>query len=592
MKMALLSGGEIIIDYLIKEGITHIFGVPGHGNLGLMDAIKHRQDKIKPILVRHEETAVFMADAFYRVSHRPAATFSSCGPGSINVLIGMAEAMANSIPLITITGNVSSDQMNSGALQETYYHQAADFPQVARNYAKRSFPITRLDRLPRLLANAFKTMITGRMGPVNIDVPYDLFVEKVDVEIPDPKEWTRSINSRTPGNNEAVKKGLELLLRVDKPLILAGGGVILSEAWDELKQLVETLKIPVYTSLMGKGSISEDHDLALGSAGSFGTYQANEAARSADAILALGCRFSDLHTSSWEKGYTYNIPPTKLIQVDIDPDEIGRNYPVEIGIMGDIKMVLKQMLEAAANLNKKDVTKWIKETQSWRKKWEQEISSDLLFDGVPIRVERLMNDLREVLPDNAIVPGGAGNAAAFVGLFWKTLLPKTHHQPGGMSSMGWGSSAVLGSKLADPDKVCVAVIGDGDFMMVPHVVATAVEYDIPTIWVIQNNYTLGAIEGLQNACMTGEVATEFKIHKTGQRYNPDFAAWAKACGAEGEQIEKPGEIKNALKRAIASNRPYVIDVLVEEKRGCPATGGWKMPPCPILRPSFGEVKVR
>ena len=178
--MALLSGGEIIIDYLIKEGVTHIFGVPGHGNLGLMDAIKHRQDKITPILVRHEETAVFMADAFYRVSHRPAATFSSCGPGSINVLIGMAEAMANSIPLMTITGNVSSDQFNSGALQETYYHQAGDFPQVARHFAKRSFPITRLDRLPRLLANAFKTMITGRMGPVNIDVPYDFFVEKVD----------------------------------------------------------------------------------------------------------------------------------------------------------------------------------------------------------------------------------------------------------------------------------------------------------------------------------------------------------------------------------------------------------------------------
>jgi acetolactate synthase-1/2/3 large subunit len=590
--MALLSGGEIIIDYLIKEGITHIFGVPGHGNLGLMDAIKHRKEKITPILVRHEETAVFMADAFYRVSHRPAATFSSCGPGSINVLIGMAEAMANSIPLMTITGNVSSDQFNSGALQETYYHQAGDFPQVARNFAKRSYPITRLDRLPRLLSNAFKTMITGRMGPVNIDVPYDLFVEKVDVEIPDPNEWSRSINSRTLGNNEAVKKGLELLLRVDKPLILAGGGVILSEAWDELKQLAERLQIPVYTSLMGKGSISEDHELALGSAGSFGTYQANEAARSADAILALGCRFSDLHTSSWEQGYTYNIPPTKLIQVDIDPEEMGRNYPAEVGIVGDIKMVLKQILEVSASFKKKDILKWLKETQAWRRKWEEKIGSDLVFDGVPIRVERLMNDLREVLPEDAIVHGGAGNAAAFVGLFWKTLLPKTHHQPGGMSSMGWGSSGVLGSKLAAPDKVCVAVIGDGDFMMVPHVVATAVEYDIPAIWVIQNNYTLGAIEGLQHACMTGEVATEFKIYKTGQRYNPDFTAWAKACGAEGERVEKPGEIKDALKRALLSNRPYVIDVLVEEKRGCPATGGWKMPPCPILAPTFGDVKIR
>ena len=590
--MSLLSGGEIIVEYLIKEGVTHIFGVPGHGNLGLMDALKHRQDKITTVLVRHEETAVFMADAFYRVSHRPAATFSSCGPGSINVLIGMAEAMANSIPVITITGNVSSDQFNSGALQETYYHQQGDFPQVARNFVKRSYPISRLDRLPRLLANAFKTMLSGRMGPVNIDVPYDLFVEKAKVEIPEPKEWTRSVNSRIMGNPEALQKGLDIFLGVKRPLILAGGGVILSEAWDELTQLVEKLNIPVYTSLMGKGAISEDHPLALGSAGSFGTYQANEAARSADAILAFGCRFSDLHTSSWEKGYTYNIPPTKLIQVDIDPEEIGRNYPVEVGIVGDAKMVLIQMLEKAKQKNPKNFSQWVEETKAMRKIWEDHIAPDLACDGVPIRVERLMNDLRAVLPEDAIIHGGAGNAAAFVGLFWKTLLPKTHHQPGGMSSMGWGSSAVLGSKIAAPEKVCVAVIGDGDFMMVPHVVATAVEYDIPAIWVIQNNYTLGAIEGLQNACMTGKIATEFKIHKTGERYNPDFATWAKACGAKGERVEKPAEIKDTIRRAVSSNRPYVIDVAVEEKRGCPTTGGWKMPPCPILKPSFGEVKQR
>ena len=203
-----------------------------------------------------------------------------------------------------------------------------------------------------------------------------------------------------------------------------------------------------------------------------------------------------------------------------------------------------------------------------------------------------MNDLREALPNDAIVFGAAGNVAAFVGLFWKTLQPKTHHQPGGMSSMGWGSSAVLGAKLAAPDRVCVSVVGDGDFMMVPHVVATAVEYDIPAIWVIQNNYTLGAIEGLQNACMTGELASEFKIHRTGEKYNPDFVAWAKACGAEGEKVEKPGDMKKAVQRAIASQRPCVIEVIVEEKRGCPATGGWQMPPCPILRPTFGEIRIR
>jgi acetolactate synthase-1/2/3 large subunit len=280
------------------------------------------------------------------------------------------------------------------------------------------------------------------------------------------------------------------------------------------------------------------------------------------------------------------------VQVDIDPEEIGRNYPVEVGIVGDLKMVLRQMLELAKTGKKVDYSRWNTETQAMRQKWEDHIKPDLTYDGIPIRVERLMNDLREMLPKDAIIHGAAGNAAAFVALFWKTLLPQTHHQPGGMSSMGWGSSAVLGSKLAAPDKVCVAVVGDGDFMMVPHVVATAVEYDIPAIWVIQNNYTLGAIEGLQKGCMTGEIVTEFKIHKTGERYNPDFVGWAKACGAEGERVTKPHEIKTAIKRAVASKRPYVIDVIVEEKRGCTLTGGWQMPPCPILGLSFGEAKVR
>ncbi len=590
--MARMSGGEIIVEYLIKQGVTHIFGVPGHGNLGLMDALKHRQDRIKTFMVRHEETAAFMADAFYRMTHRPAATFSSCGAGSINILIGMAEAMAESIPMITITSNVSSDQFNNGALQETFFHEQADFNQAARTFCKKSFQVNRVDRLPRLLSNAFKTMLTGRTGPVNILVPYDLYVEQADVEMPEPAVWDRSISSRTQGDAEAVEKGLDLLLSVKKPLILAGGGVILSEAWTEVQQLAEALQIPIYTSLLGKGAISEDHKLALGVAGSFGTFQANEAARTSDAVLAIGCRFSDLHASSWVQGYTYNIPPTRLIQVDIDPEEIARNYPVSAGIVGDAKAVLQQLLALARQKNKPDFTNWVTETRAMKKRWDDYCAPNYSHDGQPIRVERLLSDLRQVLPDDAVVLGAAGNAAAFVGLFWKTIQPLTHHQPGGMSSMAWGTSAVLGAKLATPERVCVAVVGDGDFMMVPHVIATAVEYDIPAIWVIVNNFTWGAIEGLQNACMSGEMASKFKIHKTGQSYNPDFAALAKACGAEGERVEKPAESKAALKRAIAAKRPYVIEVLTEKERGCPATGGWQMPPCPILKPSFGEIKVR
>jgi len=589
--MPRMTGGEIVAEYLIKENVPYIFGVPGHGNMGFLAAVRDRQDKLKPILTRHEQIAAFMADGYYRVAHKPVATFSSCGPGSINVLIGVAEAMSNSVPFLALTGNVPTTQANSGALQETFFHQGADFPQVIRAFCKRSFPVLRVDRLPNILGQSFKTMLTGRPGPVNIDVPYDLWGEKADVEMPEPREWAHNIETRIPGNPDTLREALDLLLSVERPLILAGGGVILSDGWDELRELAEALGIPVYTSLLGKGAIPEDHDLCLGVAGAFGVYPAVEAARTADAILALGCRFSDIHASSWTPGYTYNIPPTKLIQVDIDPAEIGRNYPVEIGIIADAKTVLRQLIELGKDRPKKDFSKWLSFLGKAKEDWKKWIRPKCESDETPIAVQRQLSDMREVLPDDAIVTGDAGNAAAWLGQYFTTVKPKTHHQPGGFSSMGWGPAAILGCKLAAPERVCAAVIGDGAFMMTPQVVSTAVEYDIPAIWIIHNNYTLGAISWLQDAVFNGEIAAYFQRHSTGERWNPDFSKLSEACGGMGEKVTKPEEFKPAMERAIKSNRPYVIDVIIEPEGGCPTTGGWQMPPEPILGPAFGEPKI-
>jgi acetolactate synthase-1/2/3 large subunit len=587
-----MTGGEVVAEYLIKEGVPYIFGVPGHGNMGFLAAVRDRRDKIKAVLTRHEQIAAFMADGYYRVAHQPVATFSSCGPGSINVLIGVAEAMSNSVPFLAITGDVPTTQTNAGALQETFFHQGADFPQVIRGFCKRSFPVPRVDRMPSIMGQAFKTMLTGRPGPVNIDVPYDLWMEKAEVEIPEPREWAHNIETRIPGNPETVRKALDLLASVEKPLILAGGGVILSEGWDELRTLSEALNIPVYTTLLGKGAMPETHEKCLGVAGAFGVFPAVEAARSADVILALGARFSDIHASSWAPGYTYNIPPTKLIQVDIDPAEIGRNYPVEIGIIADAKTVLGQMVEMAKDRPKKQYADWFAQLGKAREEWAAWIKGKCESDEVPIAVQRQLTDMRDVLPDDAIVTGDAGNAAAWVGQYFTTVQPKTHHQPGGFSSMGWGPSSILGCKLAAPDKVCVAVIGDGAFMMTPQVVATAVEYDIPCVWIIHNNYTLGAISWLQEEVFTGELAAYFQIHGTGERWNPDFAKLAEACGGLGKTIVKPEEFKPALETAIRSNRPYVLDVIVEPEGGCPTCGGWQMPPSPILEPVFGKPKLK
>ena len=586
------TGGQIITNYLMKEGVSHMFGVAGHGVLGLLDAGYDYRDRLKLVMARHEQVAGFMADGYYRMGHKPAATFTSSGPGSINLLIALAEAMSDSVPFFSVTGNVCTPQFNSGALQEIYRQKEADWPSVVRHFVKQTYHVNRVDMLPKVMAQGFKTMLSGRRGPVNVDVPYDLFVEAADVELLDPAEWTRSVNSQVLGNRRALRDAVDLLLSAERPVILAGHGVLLAEAWDELQELAEELQIPVATSALGKGLIPENGKLALGAAGAFGPYPANEATRSADVILALGCRFSDLHTSSWEPGYTYSIPPTRLIQVDIDPQEIGRNYPVAIGIVGDCKMVLRQMMRMVRRRAKPNLAGWHAQIAKSKAQWEEFMAPRRVSDKTPIQPDRVFYEARRALPDNTAVFIDAGNTGGWCIQQWEALQPYTHQVAGGMNAMGWAPAAVLGAKLADPSRPCVCVCGDGSFIMVPHVVATAVEYSIPVVWLVLNDYSWGAIKGLQGAYFDGkEIATSFEVHKAGQLYNPDFALWAKACGAEGEQVKDPQDLAPALDRAVASGRPYVLEVVIDREAGVPFTGSWAMPPVPIGEPVFGVPKV-
>jgi acetolactate synthase-1/2/3 large subunit len=534
-----------------------------------------------------------MADGYYRVSHRPAATFTSSGPGSINLLIALAEAMSDSVPFLSISGDVATNQFNSGALQEMYRQREADFPSMVRHCVKQTFQVNRLDMLPKVLALAFKTMLTGRLGPVNVDVPYDKFVETADVQLWEPAQWTRSIHSRVPGNPAAVAQAVELLLKARRPLILAGHGVQLAEAWDDLRQLAGELDTPVITSALGKGLIPEDDRLALGAAGAFGSHPANEAARQADVILALGCRFSDLHTSSWTPGMTYNIPPTRLVQVDIDPQEIGRNYPVAVGVVGDCQLVLQQILAAVKGRAKPELAAWWAELEKARSEWEAFLQPRRTSDRTPIQWERALGELRKALPGNAAVFIDAGNTGGWVIQHWQARQPYTHQVAGGPNSMGWAPAAPLGARVADASRPCVCICGDGSFMMVPHVVATAVEYDLPVIWVVLNDYSWGAIRGLQSAYFDAkQIATSFARHAEGRLYNPDFAMWARACGAEGEQVSAPQQLAPAMERAVKSGRPYLLDVIIDRDEGLPFSGSWQMPPIPIGEPVFGKRKVR
>ena len=591
-----MRGADIIAEYLVKEKVPYLFGLCGHGDIGFLDAFYDRQDKIKLMTVRHEQAAGHMADAYFRVAHKPVATFTSCGPGSTNLPTALASAMMDSSAFLAITGNVPTSQFGRSPFQETGRHYQAEFPNVVRPYVKRSYQATRVDQIPLMMRQAFKTMMTGRTGPVHLDVPLNCFAEEADVEVPEPSLWWDGISSRSTGGSELIEKAMELLLSTDKPCIIAGHGAVISEASAELIKLAELLNIPVATTANGKGVIPADHPLSLGPIGRNGSYMANEACRSCNVLLALGVKFDDRQSSSWIPGYTFNIPPTKLIHVEIDPDEMARNYPPTIGILSDVKTFLKALLSKLENRVKFDAKRnaeWLGNISTWRKGWEEFNQPKYISDAVPIQPERLVKDIRAIMPREGILLADVGEHHNWLLQFYDVYQPGGMLQSWGFASMGFGICGVLGAKLAAPDKVCVSVCGDGGFMMTSHILCTAVEYDIPAVWIIWNNYGWNVIRHQANGVWPGrEIVTSFRKDKTGELINPDFAALAVACGAKGARVEKPGDFKGVFQEAIRSNGPFVIDVAVNRQVFAPSTGTWVLPPFGYPEPSYGKRNLR
>src|SRR5579863_4874267 len=341
------SGAACIADFLVQQQMPYVFGLCGHGILGLLDGLFDRQEEIKTISVHHEAAAGFMAEAYFRITQKPVATYTSCGPGSANLILAIAAAFADSSAMLNITGNVPTGQWNRGPFQETGKYFQGDFVNVIRPYVKRSFQPTRPDMLPLALRQAFALMTNGRPGPVNIDVPLNVFVEPVDESASQPdNHWPCLEWSRAAADPAALDEAVQLLQRAARPVIVAGHGVELSGAEPELLMLAEAFQIPVATTPFGKGIFDPRHALSLGPTGRNGSYMANAACRNADVILALGTRFDDRATSAWLTGFTYNIPPSKLIHIDIDEAESGRNFRPEIGIIADAKLLLQQLLVA------------------------------------------------------------------------------------------------------------------------------------------------------------------------------------------------------------------------------------------------------
>ncbi len=591
--MARMKGGEVIARFLVDEKIPYVFGICGHGNVGFLDALYDVRDKVTLISPRHEQTAAHMADGYFRVRHRPVATLTSTGPGSCNLTMALAVAQTDSSALLAITANVPTSQFNRSPFQEINRHNQADFPNVLRPVVKHSYQPSRVDMLPLALRQAVTTATTGRPGPVNVDIPYNVFQEEGDV---DAEPALGAFNPRRSGASPAdVATAAAMIAAAARPVFFVGHGVTLSEASRELTDLARRLRIPVISSPNGMGCLDMDDPLSLGFIGRNGAYPANQAGRHADLVVAIGARFDDRSASSWLPGYSWNFPQTRLVHVDVDHAEIGRNYPPDLGILADARTFCEQLLrevDRGALAASPAAGAWLAQIDAWRAEWEAYIRPGFEQHASPIRPERIVADTRAVLPDDAIISLDSGIHHNWFMQFWRARRPQTMLNTWGFSGMGFGPSSILGAKLAAPDRPCVSICGDGGFTMVPHVLCTAVEYDIPVVWVVWNNFAWAAIRDLQYGYFGGrEIGTAFYQGPERKPYNPDFAAWARASGVEGITVTQSRDFRGALEHAVRLGKPCLIDVHVDADIRPPSTGAWQLPPIPYKEPVFGEPFV-
>ncbi len=590
-----MNGGQIIVDYLIQENVSHLFGLCGHGNIGFIDALYERSKEITACSVRHESVAGFMADVYYRVAGRPVATFTSCGPGSANIPISLANAYFDSVPYLAITGNIPTNQFNRGAFQETYRQYQADFPSAVRPFCKRVFQPTRAEQVPLFVRQAWKTMVTGRPGPVVLDVPFDIFKEDADVEMPHAQEWNANISCRCGADPDGVRKAVTMLLQAQRPVVMVGQGIKYAGATKELLSLAERQQIPVVCSSSGMGAIDSNHPLALGLIARNGTYPANHAARQADVLLALGVRFDDRTSSSWLPGYSFNIPPTKLIHVDIDADEIARNYPVALGLMADVRTFLRQLISELDVRNAQVPSTraaWLRDIEGWRREWEDWTAPGYRADTQPIHPQRAAHEINRALPDDAILVSDVGVHHNWLLQFCRPKNSQSLIGSMGFGAMGFGVAGVLGAAIAAPGRPCISVCGDGAFLMHAGVIATAVEYKIPAVWLVWNNYAYASIRGLQRGYLQGrELVTAFTEPDGHEPYNPDFAAMARSAGISGVRVETAKELGEALRAAIRSQEPCLIDADIQGDANPGGAGTWELPGLGHGEPAIGKRTI-
>jgi acetolactate synthase-1/2/3 large subunit len=566
--MTATSAAEALVTQLRSYGVEHVFGLCGHTNVALLDALG-RSD-IRFVMARHEQAAAHAADGYARMTGKPGVLLVHVGPGLMNAVTGVATAAFDSVPLITIAGDVPSYFHGRHPHQEVNLHSDADQTAIFRPFVKRAWHVHRAEDLSRFTERAFWTATSGRPGTVLLNVPMDVFSRQIPVS-----EHPLVAHAPAPDLSQVdARRIAELLAGAERPLIYVGGGLRGEEGRAALVRLAEHLDIPIAHSLMAKGTVADRHPLVLGMTGFWGLDFTNKYALHADVVLALGTRFAETDASSWNPDYTWRFPPGKLIQIDIDPAEIGRNYPVEIGAVADATLAVTAIAGAATELAPAR-RRELRDTISAERRQLFDASRERgRADDFPLRPERILADLRDAVPDDTVLVTDVGWNKNGVAQCYELPPEGRFVTPGGLSTMGFGPAAAIGVQLADPDRVVVALIGDGGMSAQLPAVPMAVEQGLPVIFLVMNNRAHGTIADLQAANFGSSFGCEFR-DPAGEPYSPDFAAYGRACGADGYLVEEPGGLRAALQEAVRRRRPAVLDVpMVNEP--VPTPGHWNI----------------
>lgn len=567
-----MTGAMFMARCLQQEGVTKVFGQCGHTNYALIDAC-HKLG-IEYVSFRHEQQAAHAADAYFRVTHRLAVLNVHLSPGLTNALTGVASAAGDGTPMVVITGNTPSYHHAREPHQGMRLHADASQGDIYRPICKRVWRIDDAKFLVDVMPRALNVAQTGRSGAVLLDVPMDVFSQHIDAP-------TQEMSSRRPTYRrpaaapDGIADAVQLLQSAKAPAIFAGNGAVLSEASAELRLLAESMGMPVATTLMAKGIFPEDHPLACGMSGIWGTRVANETLRNADVIVAIGTAFGEADCSSWKPEHTFAIPPTRLIQIDIDPQEIGKIYPVEVGIVGDAKTSLRQLVDAMRGFtpDANEVQRRVEALGRKRTSWSAEIAATKRDNGTPIHPARLLDEIAKAAPRDAIYVTDVGWNKNGAGQQLYSYLPQTFITSGAMATMGFAPAAAIGAKIGAPDKTVICLVGDGGFLSVCGSLTTAVELGVPVVWVIFNNYCFSTIRTVGTTYFNNAYGTEFRT-PDGEPYNPDFPLLARAFGVDSARVESPDDLPSALKTAFTANQPYLLEVVTRGDVPMPRTGYW------------------